>query len=448
MSELNYVFLSYSHRDDITNYISILDENGYNSIYDETLSYGEEWDLKVRRKISNPRCRGIFFFLSQKSVLSHSILTEIEYAIKYDKPYVAITLSADTPNDIFITAKANANEEERFIVDNIAEYFPQNKLFISKTNFNFDNSSKLPQTLSTWGMVSNKALLHEYTASTYTSKIMGERERLELQAEGYIDFDDRAIKSALDKIEGNDLVVLDIGCSDGLVTFSRFASCPRISKVIGIDYNKDDIEKARNNYKDNEKFFFYQADLESSSFVFDIKEILKEHSISAVDIVFGAFIMQHLQRPKLLLVRLFDILSPQGKVIIRESDDGCKVGYPNDTLIQEIIVRTNKLIKSSDRYLGRKLYTYFHDLGYDNIQIQYCTDDTLNKSRKEKEWLFTMGFSFRLNRIKSIYEENPENDILKKEIIWLEQSLEKLKESFFSRNNFYLVNAIIVIASA
>ena len=69
-------------------------------------------------------------------------------------------------------------------------------------------------------------------------------------------------------------------------------------------------------------------------------------------------------------------------------------------------------------------------------------------SHEEKEWLFTMGFAFRMNRIKSIYDENPGNEFLRKELQWLETALDKLKISFFSMNFCYSVRAYIAIGSA
>jgi len=58
-----------------------------------------------------------------------------------------------------------------------------------------------------------------------------------------------------------------------------------------------------------------------------------------------------------------------------------------------------------------------------------------------------MGFSFRLNRIKSILNENPDNEFLKKELVWLEKSIETLSESFYSKGHYYSVRAFIAIGS-
>lgn len=448
MGEKNYLFLSYSHGDSIDEFVNVLHAGGYATVFDETISFGEEWDLKVRRQLRNPRCKGMLVFLSEKSASSNAVLTEIEYAEKYDKPYAAITLNNETPQKIFAAAVRHGNENAQFVVESMAEYFPQNKLYILKSDFDLSCGSKLHKTFSEWGIRPDSDTADDYIASTYKSTILGEKERLRWQADGYVDFDKSAIDRAIQTLPDKELVVLDLGCSDALVTYSRFASRHEVVKVIGVDYNEKDIEAAKVRCKDDPRFVFYNVDLNRSDFNLQIKEILRENGVDGVDIVFAAFIVQHVINPKILLLKLFDILKPGGKVIIRESDDGSKICYPNDKLAEEIIRRTNAIIKSSDRDIGRKLYSYLSELGYENIEVLYSVNDTVNKSRKEKEWLFTMGFAFRMNRIKSIYDENPGNEFLRKELQWLETALDKLKISFFSMNFCYSVRAYIAIGSA
>lgn len=448
MAGSNYIFLSYSHHGkSIEPYITKIEDAGYHVVYDEDISFGELWNRKVRRQINNPRCKGLLLFLTEQAAVSDPILTEMEYARSYSKPVVAVVLQHSSPQEIFEKAAENANEDERFTVQSIADFFPHNKLFLRQDEIDLEQNTKLRNTFESWGFFPDIENKSGFTASTYSSEIEGEKERLKWQADGYTEFDKEAIDKAVSKIGRKGLIVLDIGCSNGYVTYTRFADNPDIAKVIGVDYNQKDIDEAIRLYGENGKFSFYNVDLDSSTFLDDIRAILREENANGVDIVFAAFIMQHVKDPKVLLLRLFDVLNANGKVIIRESDDGCKVGYPSDELSAEIINRTNKIIKSSDRDFGRKLYPYLNELGYNDIELMYQITDTIGKSRKEKEWLFTMGFGFRLNRIKSILSENPDNDFLLKECRWLEEALKKLRIAFYSRGYYYSARAFIAIAS-
>lgn len=446
MTNADYVFLSYSHGDSIEKYQEILEAAGYNYVFDESISYGEEWDLKVRRQISNSKCKGIILFLSEKSVVSSSILTEIEYAQRYNKAFMAVLLQATTVSEVFSSVQKKCSENQKFVAESMSEFFPQNKLYIKTDEFYFDEKSKLRNTFVEWGFLPSVTKENEYQTSLYTSEIFGEKERLRFQADGYVEFDKMAIERAISLITKKDIVVLDLGCSDGFVTYTRFANISRVKKVIGVDYNEIDIIKAKELYCKEDKFSFYTIDLNKSDFVAQIKSILVKEGVEGVDLAFAAFIVQHVKDQKLFLLRLFDLFTSEGKLIIRESDDGCKIGYPQDSLMEEIISRSNNLIKTSDRLIGRKLYPYLQELGYNNAQVFYQIDDTINKSRKEKEWLFTMGFSFRINRIRSICNDNPNNRFLQKEIAWLEPAVEKLKSQFFSIGFYYSVRSFIAIA--
>ena len=54
----------------------------------------------------------------------------------------------------------------------------------------------------------------------------------------------------------SELSVLDIGCNDGARTFHRFSD-DRISRVIGLEYNQQLVERANSQFG-NTKFSFYQ----------------------------------------------------------------------------------------------------------------------------------------------------------------------------------------------
>lgn len=126
-----------------------------------------------------------------------------------------------------------------------------------------------------------------------------------------------AINLVFNSFERGNLTVLDIGCSNGALTFSRFASDNRIKKVIGVDYNQADIADANvsaTQYVD--KFKFYCLDLEDANLMNRLEDILSENHISKIDIVFAALVLHYLKRPKVLLLELYDIFSDDGKIIV------------------------------------------------------------------------------------------------------------------------------------
>ena len=76
----DYVFVSYSHSDDIHGILQQFEAHGYNLVYDQAMGYGEEWDLNARRYIQSSKCKGVLSFLSRNSLCSKPVLMETEYA--------------------------------------------------------------------------------------------------------------------------------------------------------------------------------------------------------------------------------------------------------------------------------------------------------------------------------------------------------------------------------
>lgn len=281
----------------------------------------------------------------------------------------------------------------------------------------------------------------------YNSGRKGEKERLARQQKGYFYFDMRAINQVLAEFDRDDLCVLDIGCSDGSVAVSRFADIPGIKKVIGVDYNASDIEEAKKlSEKYGDKFGFYCIDLEDDNVLDNLKNILKENSVTKVDIVFAALVLHHLKDPELLLLKLYDIFGGDGKIIVRGSDDGGKLCYPQMDLLTEILERYGKIVTNTDRSNGRKIYGQLYKTGYVNIRMLYSVTDTCGKDEKSRENLFKVGFGFRLNTLDELIALNPENSHLRSEREWIANALSTFKEAFCKRDFWFCNTSYIAIA--
>lgn len=92
------------------------------------------------------------------------------------------------------------------------------------------------------------------TSSAKSVSISGRKERERLRRQNLLL--SQAEKPALEHFfKGkSELSVLDIGCNDGARTFHRFSD-DRISRVIGLEYNQQLVERANSQYG-NTKFSF------------------------------------------------------------------------------------------------------------------------------------------------------------------------------------------------
>ena len=440
----DYVFISYSHKDNVDSLLQEFQQQGYNIVYDKAMSYGEEWDLNARRYISSDKCKGVIFLISENFMLSKPVLTEVEYVGRFRKNSFCVLLRDLTIPELRHSLYEMLDENQRYIMDSISESFPDEQLYVKKNEIEW---SRIKMTFEKWGFFKEEDL-PAIQQLKYTSALKGEKTRLENQQRGYYAFDKRAIDLVMSEFCRDDLVVLDLGCSNGSLTISRFAERPRIKKVIGVDYNIKDIEEAKRiaaPYGD--KFSFYCLDLEHPGVIDTLLEILRKSNVDRADIVFSALVIHHLKSPTKLLLRLYDIMSEDGKIILRGSDDGGKLCYPKTELLQEILRRYGKIITSSDRSNGRKLYSQLFSTGYVNIRMLYSVVDTCEKDRRSRQRLFEVGFSFRLNQLDELLAKNPNNEELKKERDWFAKALAEFQETFVDRSFWYANTSYIAIAS-
>ncbi len=107
----SYIFISYSHKDykKVYNDLADLYESNIPFWYDCGLPAGQNWDDVVREKMTDSRCAGIIFYISENLFLSRSIQTEIEIACGQDtkstipgirRKYFCVNLTDKRPSKI------------------------------------------------------------------------------------------------------------------------------------------------------------------------------------------------------------------------------------------------------------------------------------------------------------------------------------------------------------
>lgn len=440
-----YVFISYSHKNDISNYLSLMRELNFNAVFDDLMRYGENWLTMARKYIKAPECKGVILLLSVASSTSPAVLAELEITKLNMKPYFAILIENDSLAQISEYVNKYCCEEDIACFSEIMEYVPVSNIYLNHSEIS-NQKQKLSQRLAEMGVAHNDDTV-DYVTHLYSSDIKGETERLDVQQQGYLAFDMTTITPVIESYKKDGLVILDLGCSNGSLTRTRFDSFGNVSDIIGVDYNPKDIEKAQNaGYGD--KYSFIQADLDSPDAIDMIKSVMTEKGIKEVDIVYSSLTLHHLKNPDALLRNVFDLMSENGKIILRGSDDGGKLCYPGNELMHEIFERYAKLISTSDRFNGRKLYSQLSNAGFSDIKMTYFVTDTCGKTRRDKEFLFDVGFGFRYNRINKLMNDNPDDKQLRSECEWLLSSMDKFKESFFRPDFWYSVTTYAAIARA
>lgn len=265
-----------------------------------------------------------------------------------------------------------------------------------------------------------------------------DKERLRLQSQATLNFDkehlDDVIKYLREKKGDKPIKILDVGCSDGTVTVSRFEGYENIN-VLGVDISSKQISRAIENHGYKSNFTFKELDIIESESLLD----------TDYDLIFSVYVMHHLKHSDVIMNNLWNKLSSNGVMFVRSPDDGLKVNFPDNDNLNYLLTTTDKIKGSSDRKHGRKLYTFmkrFEDRPT-KIDLKYFIDDTSNLTAEGREYYFSHYYGYRNQEIDKLAAETklPGDIQTAKKInnIMIEQ-----KERFEDSSDLYSFSAAIL----
>lgn len=257
--------------------------------------------------------------------------------------------------------------------------------------------------------------------------------RLERQAIGNQEFDDYVLNES-GILKYDKLKVLDIGCSNGFKTELLFDKYDNIEKIVGIDIDNKAIDEAKEKYCKNSRYSF------------ELKDITNLDESTKYDIINLSYVLQHLENPKATLARLKAKLTDRGIIIIKVPDDSFKYCYPDEEdlllkifeLYEKEIMPKQEVTKNTDRYIGKKVYSYLIENRYNDIKLYYSNTDTIGKTREQRLNLFGNSIAFRSAVNKNNIQTKTKDE--------MEKLLNKLKRKFEDESFYYTMSVLYYIA--
>lgn len=272
---------------------------------------------------------------------------------------------------------------------------------------------------------------NKQTASSYVYEI--DKNRLRVQADLLYDLDVKSIEKAILYIRRSNpmktIKILDVGCADGYVTYTRFSKLDNV-QVEGIDISKNAIEEANRDYA-SEKFKFSVANIE------DVR-----YHPEGYDLMFCTLVLHHLENPEGAMHRLWSFLNPNGCLIVRGSDDGTKLNYPQDDDLDFLLQSTNQIKGSSDRQYGRKIYTHMTSLEPEptNIEMDFKVDTTVNINAEARLNCYLDNYSFRANYANRVANGHNATSADIKLAKKLQKIIEYQKDRFVNEKRLFFMN--------
>ena len=323
----------------------------------------------------------------------------------------------------FDVHKNSVEEVADFIYKALSKYKPQNEE--QATRLTYDNSKH---------------------ASAYSSDSASELNRLKIQGRNLRQADMPAVNEAYKNLgEGKKkLYVLDLGCAYGFVGRDRFATWDN-ALILGVDISEKVITKARELNSDS-RFVYETLDAESSDFKHKLRELMDKYSIPSFDLIFGAYVLQHLKDPIKVLRGIREFLDDDGYVIFRNSDDGTFISEGDNGLIEKINEKYKNSPGASNRTLGRKLYYYLYTTGFRGIKTFGWFRNLSDCDFDERQLIFSERFGMRRMYFAKALENDPYNVSLKSDLGWMDYALEQLEELFGNQSFWYGETLICALA--
>jgi SAM-dependent methyltransferase len=156
--------------------------------------------------------------------------------------------------------------------------------------------------------------------------------------------------------------VLDAACGPGKTTAILHEIIQPDGEIIGLDASERRVQYALKHYGSRKGIDFHVKDLRKPL-----------EGLGDFDLIWVRFILEYFRVENPDIVRnLTSCLKPEGTLCLIDLDYNCLSHFELPKQIEDILVRLVALLEEKhnfDPYVGRKLYSYLFDLGYQDIQM-------------------------------------------------------------------------------
>ncbi|MBW1698155.1 MAG: methyltransferase domain-containing protein [Deltaproteobacteria bacterium] len=156
--------------------------------------------------------------------------------------------------------------------------------------------------------------------------------------------------------------VVDIGCGTGKTTYYIHKLTSPNGKTVGIDILEDRVRYALEHYKKDDNIDFFQR---------DIRKPLTD--LGSFDFVWIRFVLEYFRLGGLDIVKnVCSILKPGGIICLIDLDHNCLCHFEMPERLEKSMFGLASALRKNanfDPYMGRKLYSYLYDLGFQEIEV-------------------------------------------------------------------------------
>jgi SAM-dependent methyltransferase len=155
--------------------------------------------------------------------------------------------------------------------------------------------------------------------------------------------------------------VADLGCGCGKTTSVLHGLVQPGGSVVGVDLSEKRLEYARDNYA-REGIEFVRRDIRR-----------RADELGSFDLVWVRFILEYFRSDALDVVQNASrMLRPGGILYLIDLDHNCLNHFELPERLERAIAKCARVLEEEfnfDPYVGRKLYSFLYDLGYEHLAV-------------------------------------------------------------------------------
>jgi SAM-dependent methyltransferase len=177
--------------------------------------------------------------------------------------------------------------------------------------------------------------------------------------------------------------VLDAGCGPGFTTMILHEMIQPGGEIMGVDYSGERIRYAEQKYGQKKGIHFKVNDIRGSM-----------DQIGLFDFIWVRFVLEYNRNESLDIVRnLTTHLKPGGQLCLLDLDHNGLNHYELPQDMEKILFQLAHRLEEEfnfDPYVGRKLYSYLYDTGYEDIRLDVLAHHLIYGNIQDKDlfnWL-------------------------------------------------------------
>jgi ubiquinone/menaquinone biosynthesis C-methylase UbiE len=197
------------------------------------------------------------------------------------------------------------------------------------------------------------------------------------------------------------LRILDCCCGAGKTTSLLYDMIQPHGSIVGIDFSEQRISYAREHYGDKEGILFSLQNLCEPM-----------DALGQFDLIWVRFVLEYFRKEAPDIVgNLKKRLKPGGVLCLIDLDYNCLTHYdmpePLAATLSAIMASLDRY-NNFDTYVGRKLYSFLYDNGFQNIEVELMAHNLIFGEIKEKDkYNWTKKFEIVAKKSKALLEEYP-----------------------------------------